>query len=365
MRLAGPGALVAAIVVTSATAGEPGAPFLLGADVSMLPRLEAAGAVYRENGKPADALRMMRERGANVFRVRLFVDPDGIDGAVQDRAYVLDLARRIEATGAAFLLDLHYSDTWADPGRQTTPAAWSGLDRVALADRVESWTRETISAFADAGCAPDVVQIGNEITHGFLWPEGRLEDDADLGRFTALLKAGIRGARAARGGHAPRILLHIDTGGDAARTTWFFRHLQAYDVDFDVIGLSFYPWWHGTAADLQDALRAAAAFGKDVVLVETAYPWRGEAGSRNMAWPVTPEGQRGFLEDVVRRVHQTPDGRGAGVLWWAAADIPAPGLSVWKDGTDALFDGEGRPLPALEAFRTLTADAAVEGEETR
>jgi len=228
-------ALLAAVPVTAAE------PFLLGGDISMLPRLEAAGAVYLEHGKPADALRVLQDRGANAFRVRLFVDPaKGDDGAIQDLPYALALARRIEAAGAAFVLDLHYSDTWADPGRQTKPAAWATLDFAALEARVEGWTAQTVAAFAAAGCAPDIIQVGNEITAGFLWPDGRLGPGKEgWDRFAALLKAGVRGARA-QGGDA-RILLHVDAGGDAERTAWLFRHVQAHAVPYVRIGLSYYP----------------------------------------------------------------------------------------------------------------------------
>lgn len=354
--------LTAALLAAAPAAAEPltaARTFLLGGDISMLPRLESAGAVYRERGKPADALRIMGDRGANAFRVRLFVDPaHGDDGAIQDLPYALDLARRIEAAGAALVLDLHYSDTWADPGRQTKPAAWSALDFAGLEARVESWTAETVAAFAAAGCAPWFVQIGNEITAGFLWPDGRLDgSDESWDRFAALLKAGVRGARRAHGD--TRILLHVDTGGDAARTAWFFRNAVAHDVPFDMIGLSYYPWWHGDPAALEENLRRTAAeFDKDILLVETAYPWRADDTSGTMPWPLTPDGQRAFLEDVIRIVRECP--RGRGVLWSGPETIPAPGVTVWKGGAAALFDAEGRPLPALEAFRPVAPT-----EETR
>lgn len=338
---------IAAVLAASPSAG---ADLLLGGDVSMLPRLEAAGAVYRERGRPADALHILGDRGANAFRVRLFVDPaKHEDGAIQDLSYALDLARRIGAAGATLVLDPHYSDTWADPGRQTKPAAWSALDFAGLEARVESWTAETVAAFAAAGCAPDYVQIGNEITAGFLWPEGRLGPrDEGWDRLAALLKAGVSGVRRAHPG--ARIVLHVDAGGDAERTAWFFRHVEAHGIPFDVIGISYYPWWHGEPAALEENLRKTAAeFGRDILLVETAYPWRADDASGTMPWPPTPDGQRAFLEDVIRIVRGSP--HGLGVLWWGPETIPAPGVTVWKGGAAALFDAEGCPLPALEAFR--------------
>jgi arabinogalactan endo-1,4-beta-galactosidase len=345
-------AAAAAVVVAAqcATAGPP----LYGGDISMLPRLEELGAVYRDNGKPGDAIRIMMSRGCTCFRVRLFVNPTMEDGVIQDLPYAVNLARRIEDAGAMLLLDMHYSDTWADPGHQSKPTAWEDLDFAELTERVQSYSAGVVRAFKEAGCLPDIVQIGNEITPGFLWPEGKI-DAAEGGwsRFAALLDAAVRGVRQAlQPGDGLRIMIHIDTGGSAARTAWFFRNAERYGIDYDLIGLSYYPWWHGGIADLEDTLRKTAEeFGKGIVIVETAYPWRADTGGTAMAWPQTPFGQKRFLEDVIRAVDSTPRGLGLGVLWWYPEAIPVAGLDVWKGGAAALFDAGGDALPAMDAFR--------------
>jgi arabinogalactan endo-1,4-beta-galactosidase len=329
-------------------------PHLCGGDISMLPRFEALGAVYRDNGKPGDAIRIMMSHGCNCFRVRLFVNPTMEDGVIQDLPYAVSLARRIKEAGNALLLDIHYSDTWADPGHQSKPAAWNDLDFAELAGRVHAYSAGVVRAMKDAGCLPDIVQIGNEITPGFLWPEGEIgAAQGGWSRFAALLDAAVRGVKQPlQAGDSLRIMIHIDTGGSAAKTAWFFRNLERHGVDYDLIGLSYYPWWQGGIADLEDNLRKTAEeFGKGIVVVETAYPWRPDTENTAMAWPQTPAGQRRFLEDVMRAVDSTPDGLGRGVLWWYPEAIPVQGLDVWKGGAAALFDARGDALPAMDAFR--------------
>jgi len=214
----------------------------------------------------------------------------------------------VRAAGAGLLLDVHYSDTWADPSHQVTPAAWASLDLAALEAQVETYTAGVITAFRQAGALPDIVQVGNEVDDGMLWPLGRLSGtDADTAgrwdRFTRLLKAGIRGVRGALGpGDDVRIMLHYSGGGSPGGTQWFFDRVNARGVAYDVIGLSYYPFWHGTTADLAGNLQATAVrYGRDVMVVETAYPWRA-SGWEDMApdnaalmWPVTPAGQAQFL----------------------------------------------------------------------
>jgi len=359
--------ILAALVLAAPLAGrgETAGPsrergrFLAGADISMLPRIEELGGAFRAGGAPGDLLGMLKTSGCTAARVRLFVNPDYRDGTVNDLPYTLALAARIKAAGLALVLDLHYSDTWADPGHQTKPAAWSSLDFEGLERAVEAYTAEVVRAFRDAGALPDIIQIGNEVTAGMLWPDGRLDASGDTeaqwDRFARLLEAGVRGARSplARG-ETLRVMIHIDRGGDRRGTKWFFDHLLEQGVPFDVIGLSYYPWWHGSLDELRENLAAtAAAYGTDVMIVETAYPYRGEEWWKarpNMAWPISPEGQRAFLADVAAAVRGAPGGRGAGILYWYPESIPVPGLEPWEGGALALFDSRGEALPGLAAL---------------
>lgn len=359
--------VIAALVLAAplAVRGETAGPwreqgrFLAGADISMLPRIEELGGKFEAGGAPGDLLGILKKSGCTAARVRLFVNPDHRDGTVNDLSYTLALAARIKAAGLALILDLHYSDTWADPGHQTKPAAWSSLDFEGLEREVEEYTAAVVRAFRDAGALPDIVQIGNEVTAGMLWPDGRLDASGDTeaqwNRFARLLEAGVRGARAPLAkGETLRVMIHIDRGGDRRGTKWFFDHLLERGVPFDVIGLSYYPWWHGSLDELRENLAATAtAYGKDVMIVETAYPHRGEEWWKarpNMAWPISPEGQRAFLADLAAAVRGVPAGRGAGILYWYPESIPVPGLEPWEGGALALFDSRGEALPGLAAL---------------
>ncbi len=322
----------------------------------MLTRIEALGGVFREKGKPRDCLAILGDHGCNCYRLRLFVNPSGKGAVINNLPYTLALAKRIKRTGAKLLLNFHYSDTWADPGKQIKPAAWKDLDFDALVKRVETYTTSVIGEFKKQRALPDIVQVGNEITPGMLWPDGQLrrgeDQDKRWDRLAQLIKAGIRGVRKPLGPtDKVRIMVHIHCGGSRAGTKWFFDNLTQRDVQFDIIGLSYYPWWHGTIGDLKENLHATAkAYGKDIVVVETAYPYRDAkryTTRKNMAWPISPAGQRAFLTDVIKTVRQTPGGRGAGVLWWYPESIPVKGLGVWNRGAMALFDSEGNVLPAL------------------
>ena len=335
---------------------------LLGGDISALEKIEECGGVFRDHGEPGDAIRIMVGRGANCFRLRLFVDPTGENVVVNDLAYTARLAKRIKAAGARWMLDFHYSDTWADPGNQRKPKAWEDLDFESLEKTVYDYTRGCISELKSEDVLPDFVQIGNEITPGMLWPDGRLhgvgEPDAQWDHFARLLAAGARGVRDAARGKDCRIVIHVHCGGDWQKTNWFFENVGRRHVPYDVVGLSYYPWWHGTLDDLRENLRRTSeTFDKDVFVVETAYPhrqWdvsnkRGQS-DEPMVWPHTPAGQADFLDALVRTVRETPNRRGLGVLWWFPESIPVDNLRIWHGGATALFDHQGNALPAMSVF---------------
>ena len=348
---------------TSSTVVPPAAVAFRGADVSALARIEQAGGVFRDSGRAGDAIAILRSRGANLFRLRLFVSPDDSDVQVNDIAYTIAMAGRVKAAGAKLLLDIHYSDTWADPGHQTTPAAWASLAFDSLRATVESYTAGVIAQLKQAGALPDVVQIGNEIDDGMLWPLGQLyaasgDTLVEWTQFTQLLKAGINGVRDALGpSDTVRIMLHYSQGGDAIGTAWFFDHMNGYRVPYDLIGLSYYPWWHGSLAQLEANLSSTASrYGRDIMVVETSYPWRAGGwesmvtNSAAMTWVVSPQGQAQFLHDLLDAVAATPGGHGAGVVWWYPEAIQVPGVFVWGGGSLALFDSTGDVLPAASVL---------------
>jgi len=348
----------------AAAAPTPDDGFLKGGDVSLLAKIEALGGVYRDNARAADALAIFKARGCNCMRLRIFHSPNGRGPVVNDLAYTRKLARRIKAAGLKLLLDFHYSDTWADPGHQTKPAAWQHLPFDQLKGRVFEYTRDVIAALNKDGALPDVVQIGNEIRPGMLWPDGRVggkfDTDAQWSQLAGLVGAGLRGVKAAAGPKRVRTMIHIDSGGSRGATRWFFDNLLARKVDFDMIGLSYYPWWHGSMDALRGNLAATSQrYKKDIVVVETAFPWAAKRFGRGKfvdkqgrlaaAHPQTPAGQRAFLAELIRTVRRTPGGRGKGVLWWAPEWLAVEGMPHHRQKL-ALFDERGRALPAMSAF---------------
>lgn len=358
--------LVGAVVGCLAGRLAPGETpaFFAGVDPSMLVELERAGGVYRdEGGRSADAIRVLRDHGCNLFRVRVFVRPSGdfnkVWGATQDLEQAKALGRRAKESGAQLLLDLHYSDTWADPKKQGIPAEWAGLDAKGLEGKVHDYTAAVLKEMTDAGARPDMVQVGNEVTNGMLWPAGRTsegtaeEREGRWAEFSALLNSGARAVREASSMERPiGVMIHIDGGGRPGRAKWFFSALAKHPVDFDVVGLSFYPAWGDSMEGLRGNLRdLAEGFGKDVVVAETSYPWMAmevDAKARAaMTWPMTREGQVAFLRDLSVALREAPKGRGRGYVWWYPEAVPVKGRFVWRKGAEALFDLEGRPLPAM------------------
>jgi arabinogalactan endo-1,4-beta-galactosidase len=319
--------------------------YAIGADVSFLAKCEQDGVVFRENGKPIDVLALMREHHYNWVRLRIFHDPSAAaDRLPNDLNYTLALARRAKAAGFHLLLDFHYSDSWADPGKQPTPVAWAHLNHKQLVKQVRSYSRDTVAAFVAAGVTPDMVQIGNEVTNGMLWPDGKLPANWD--HFTDLLRAGIRGVAAgSRHAPRPRIMIQIERSGDLDAAVSFLDNLNARRVSFDVLGLSYYPRWHGGIATMRDNLRTLALrYHRPIMVVETAYNWTpGDFAGKAADFPESPEGQLAFLRAVDATVRAIPDGLGQGVFWWEpAAEGPLRRRSF--------FDNQGNVLPVIRAF---------------
>jgi arabinogalactan endo-1,4-beta-galactosidase len=328
----------------SAELGPQTADYAIGADLSFLRQAEERGTVFKDNGQAKPGLQIFRDHGYNWIRLRLFHTPTRLPNNLD---YTIALARDAKKLGFRFLLDYHYSDTWADPGKQTIPKTWQGKSHAELVQAVREYTRDTIVAFREAGVLPDMVQPGNEITPGMLWPDGKLPANWD--NFAELLKAAIEGVEAGRGdGPRPRVMIHIDKGGNRNATKWFFDKLNSYSVPYDVIGQSFYPWWHGSLTDLRENLAFMAnAYHKDIIVVEAAYNWRPtEYRNKEAPFPETPEGQRQFLEQVNQIVLETPHGLSKGVFWWEPA-VTGPLRSR------GFFDDDGNALPVLTVFDGL------------
>jgi arabinogalactan endo-1,4-beta-galactosidase len=317
------------------------ADYAIGADLSFLRQTEDRGTSFKDNGEPKPGLQIFKDHGYNWIRLRLFHTPTRLPNSLE---YTITMAKDAQKLGFKFLLNFHYSDTWADPGKQFIPKAWEGKSHEELVQAVFDYTRDSIAAFREAGVLPDMVQVGNEITPGMLWPDGKLPDHWD--NFADLLKAGINGVDVGRGNSPrPLVTIHIDRGGDVKGTKAFFDKINAYKIPFDVIGQSYYPWWHGTLLDLRENLDFMAnEYHKDIIVVEAAYNWRPSEYRNKLApFPETPEGQKEFLEEVNRLVMNTPHNLGKGVFWWEPA-VTGP------LGSRGFFDDKGNALPVITVF---------------
>ncbi len=352
-------ALTSCTPVTAARApsAEPSPPgtrpaleYAIGADLSFVAQAESLGTVFRDGGVAKPALQIFREHGYSWIRLRLFhTVANSRQPLPNDLPYTIALAKRAKAMGYRFLLDFHYSDTWADPAHQEMPKAWAALPASALPNAVEQYTRDVIVALREAGVMPEMVQIGNEISVGMMWPAGKLPEQWEM--LASLVSAGIRGVDAGVGTAArPLIMVHIDKGGNRENTQWFFDNLLQRHVAFDVIGQSYYPWWHGSLLALRENLAfMTERYRKPIIVVEAAYTWRPtEYLNAPAPFPESPEGQRDFLDAVHQAVLDTPHGLGRGVFWWEPA-VAGGGLRA-----RGMFDDAGNALPVINVFDRYT-----------
>ena len=328
--------------------------FICGADLSFVQQIQDAGGhFYDPNGTPIDELTYFHDQGVNYVRLRTWVTPaDGYN----DLTHILAIARQVRALGMKLLIDFHYSNTWADPAHQTKPSAWANLSFADLQTTLYSYTKNVIESLAQQGTLPDMVQVGNEITSGILWDDGKVTGEQNWPNLISLLNAAVRAVHES----APdaRIMLHI--AGNQAVAQWFFDHIGS-QVDFDVIGLSYYPWWTGALSDFETELEfVAARYQKPVILAETGYPFTlgwtdnvknfvGEPSQLVAGYPATPQGQLAYMNRITQDIKQIPFGLGQGFFYWAPDYIAAPGFgSYWEN--IAQFDFKWRALPSMQVY---------------
>ena len=242
---------------------------MLGADISFLPELESRGKKFSDKGVEKDGIQILKDNGFNYIRLRIFNNPSVDSGyspgkGFCDLEHTKQMAKRIKAAGMHFLLDFHYSDYWADPGKQFKPAAWKQLDFAALQKAVHDFTIEVLAALREQHTLPDMVQVGNEINHGILWPDGNA---THMDTLAAFLMAGCKAVRETD--PAIILMLHIACGGQNDESKFFLDNMLQRKVPFDVIGESYYPRWHGTLEDLANNLNdLATRYDKDIIVVE-------------------------------------------------------------------------------------------------
>ncbi|MCX6314905.1 MAG: glycosyl hydrolase 53 family protein [Sphingobacteriales bacterium] len=341
--------------------------FVMGADLSYVNQVEDYGGRYKDSGVQKDPYLIMKNHGCNLVRVRLWHHPTWLAPLNAGRLYS-DLydaektIRRAKNAGMAVNLDLHYSDTWADPGTQQVPAAWSGLNLLTLKDSVYNYTLAVLNYLKSKNLTPEMIQIGNETNQGMLWPVGKTSG-SDFSSFAVLLKSGIKAVRDFSVGSTikPQIILHVAQLQNA--DYWAANLITAAGVtDFDVLGLSHYSKW-GTInamADITSTIsRLKTTYGKKVMIVETAYPFttqNADSYSNLIAgdgyvngYPISEAGQYQYMKDLTQAIIS---GGGTGIMYWEPAWISSSLHDLWGTGSSwdncTLFDFSSNGLPALD-----------------
>lgn len=333
--------------------------FSMGVDLSYVNNIQAHGGQYRVNGTQKDPFQILKDKGANTVRVRLWHNPvwvANLNGGIyyHDLYDVEKTIKRAKDLGMAVNLDFHYSDTWADPGHQETPAAWAGLDLAKLKDSVYNYTLAVLNYLKSKNLTPEMVQVGNEVNNGMCWPVGKV-NGSNFDNFSELLKSGIKAVRYFSNTSTlkPRIILH-DAGLQSAR--WWLEGISSKGVtDFDIIGLSHYCKWStiNSMQAITDTLKALkASFGKPVMIVETAYPWAAggndsygnifSASDSAPGYGISKEEQYRYLKDLTLAIYK---GGGIGIQYWEPAWISSSMSDSWGTGSAwencTLFDFSG------------------------
>ena len=331
--------------------------FYKGADVSSIPEKEDKGLVFRDiDGTPGDPLDLLAKYGVNSVRLRIWNEPSNVpeSGGYCDLERTIAMGRRIKERGMHFLLDFHYSDYWADPGQQRKPAAWKDLDFESLTKAVYDYTYKVLAKLSENDALPDMVQIGNEVRSGILFPDGAVPNYQAL---AALLNAGIRAVRDIS--ESIEVMIHLDQGGRFFILRDWFDAMQAAGLEkFDAIGISFYSFWHGTFKDLKDSMtQLIDRYKLPVYVVETAHPWRHcekehvNCEMMKMAgFPAGVEEQRKSLSLLMQIASEVSHGRKSGVYYWEPLCFTDSGLGSWDENM-GMMDTEGRLLPSIEVFK--------------
>lgn len=332
-----------------------------GADLSFLPLIESAGTkFYNSTGQQDYALTILKQSGMNLVRLRLWHTPsDAHSGLAEVEQY----AQTVKNAGLNWWLDFHYSDTWADPGNQTLPAAWNAASYTVLLDSVYNYTFRVMNDLKTKNLLPLIVQIGNETNSGMLWNTGKVGGtfDTNWPQYAGLVKKGIDAVKAVD--PSIKIMLHFAGTTNAA---WFFNNIKTQGVSYDIMGLSYYYWWHNrTLAELQSDLNSlAATFDKDIFIAETAYPFStgyndftnnvfGAGSPLISGYDATPAGQLKYLTDLRSVIHNVTNNRGIGFCYWAPDWVAFRGTtstsgSTWENL--ALFDFNNKVLAGVDAF---------------
>ena len=334
---------------------------ILGADVSSLQRaLDLGAKYYDEHGNQGDPLQILKDHGVNYIRLRVWVDPPN---GYNNKTKIIQFVSLASSKNMKLLINFHYSDTWTDPDHQAKPAAWAPHSFEGLMADVYDYTYDVCSSLISAGVAPDMVQLGNEINFGMLQPDGSIENWENL---AALIKQGYSAVKASS--PSIQVMLHIADAGDKTGALHWFDNAKSHGVEWDVTGLSYYSYWHGTTSAMTNTVKEMKLrYVKPVLIVETAYPFTLSENDheKNVIhslsqlpsdYPVTPAGQADNLKAVLNAARS---GGAMGVFYWEPTWTAVKGLNwdpadpnsgcQWEN--QALFDYDGKVLPAMSEFK--------------
>ena len=365
--------------------------FIHGMDVSSMDEVVKLGGKFYDKGQENGLLEILESYGANYVRLRLWLDPYTEDGkpygaGCNNLEVTMRMAKQAKALGMKWLLDFHYSDFWTDPGKQFKPKAWKDYSAEELEGVIYEYTKDVMLTLKEQDCAPDMVQVGNEITNGFVWPDAK---KPEYEKIACYVSAGIRAVREVN--KEAVVMIHLDHGDDQEMyKDWFDNYLKCKGEDFDVIGMSYYPVWNGKIQGLIDNMNMLAdRYGKPMIVAEVSQPFTMEdyadyegltpeqrkgyatkpALVEQMEYPATVEGQMAFMKHFLKEIAAVKNGLGIGYFYWEPAWLPvkgsgwatAEGLEYINDpgpcgnewANQALFDYNGNALPTLEVIKNF------------
>jgi arabinogalactan endo-1,4-beta-galactosidase len=312
--------------------------FAKGADISWLPQMEASGYIfYNDNGEPEDCFKILKDHGINSVRLRTWVNPsDNPQSGHCSRNETVEMAKRAKSWGMKVMINFHYSDSWADPGKQNKPKDWEGLNFEELKQALYDYTYDVMDELNKEGISPEWVQLGNEIPSGMIHPEGHTDNWAQL---VQLLNKGYDAVKSVS--PSSKIILHVDQGNNNERFRWWFDNAEKHGAKYDIIGMSFYPWWLEGKPDYKEIIDdlgnnlsdMANRYNKDVMVVEVG----GE--------DVQPNNTYNMLRAVIQKVREVPNNKGLGVFYWEPQ-----GARSWSHYALSAWGEDGRPTKAMDAF---------------
>jgi arabinogalactan endo-1,4-beta-galactosidase len=307
--------------------------FIKGADISWVTEMESRGIqFYNKNGVATECFALMKEIGMNAIRIRVWVNPANKWNGIED---VIAKCVRAKNLGLQLLIDFHYSDNWADPSKQTKPAAWSTASFPVLKDSLKNHTLFVLNQLKTAGIQPTWVQIGNETDNGILWPEGKAS--INMQNFAQLISAGAEASKTVFPN--AKVMVHVSNGWNNSLFRWIFDGLKSNGVKWDIMGMSLYPTWapggwqNANNLCLQNMNDMVSRYNTPVMVVEIGMPWDNASEAKL------------FIQDLINKVKLVNGRNGLGVFYWEPESY-----NNWQGYSLGAFDNNGKPTIALDPF---------------